>query len=315
MGQAVPGASEAYRSYALHHDVAVTAEALQSADLSLAQAYIYADALVSDSMSLPLTDLQKSNLASLRADPIAQSVWNQLRPSSDHSAGAATEGRVNQTAQQTELGFADSNSNRPIERSSAAQTQISNAEKGEGQSGNLDIANNGGIIELEGYASADDKPYQIRYPREKRIELINRGVSQPTTIFAKDTANNRFASSVAHVPKKEGFYDVAIHGRETSVDFYGTPIDAYTLAKIILQRKDYKRGTPVRLLSCNTGNTTNTGNCFAQLLANELDVDVEAATDVLYVTVNEFGVGEFVVGKDNVGEMKMFYSRKVENMR
>ena len=80
LGQAVPGASEAYRSYALHHDVAVTAEALQSAGVSLAQAYIYADALVSDSMSLPLTDLQKSNLASLHADPVAQSVWNRLRP-------------------------------------------------------------------------------------------------------------------------------------------------------------------------------------------------------------------------------------------
>ena len=80
LGQAVPGASEAYRSYALHHDVAVTAEALQSAGLSLAQAYIYADALVSDAMSLPLTDLQKSNLASLHADPIAQATWSRLRP-------------------------------------------------------------------------------------------------------------------------------------------------------------------------------------------------------------------------------------------
>ena len=305
-GQVVPGASEAYRSYALHHDVAVTAEALQSAGISLAQAYIYADALVSDSMSLPLTDLQKSNLASLRADPVAQAIWNRLRPTPAEPLAAT------QTAQQTGPGFADSDPNRPTEQPSAAQTQLSNAEKGEGQSGNLDIANNGGIIEAEGYASADDKPYQIRYPREKRIELINRGVSQPTTIFAKDTANNRFASSVAHVPKKEGFYDVAIHGRETSVDFYGTPIDAYTLAKIILRRKDYKRGTPVRLLSCNTGNTTNTGNCFAQLLANELDAIVEAPTGMLYVYVNADGVAEISVGHKNTGEMKKYYSRKVE---
>ena len=114
LGQAVPGASEAYRSYALHHDVAVTAEALQSAGISLAQAYIYADALVSDSMSLPLTDLQKSNLASLRADPVAQATWSRLRPTpatsvaatqtasppasapADASAGMAKEGAAKQ---------------------------------------------------------------------------------------------------------------------------------------------------------------------------------------------------------------------------
>ena len=126
MGQVVPGASEAYRSYALHHDVAVTAEALQSAGISLAQAYIYADALVSDSMSLPLTDLQKSNLASLRADPVAQATWSRLHPTRAAPTAAT------QTAQQTGPGFADSDPNLPIEQPSAAQTQISNAEKGEG---------------------------------------------------------------------------------------------------------------------------------------------------------------------------------------
>ena len=136
----MPGASEAYRSYALHHDVAVTAEALQSAGVSLAQAYIYADALVSDAMSLPLTDLQKSNLASLRADPVAQAIWNRLRPTPAEPLAAT------QTAQQTGPGFADSDPNRPTEQPSAAQTQLSNAEKGEGQSGNLDTLTNSGII-------------------------------------------------------------------------------------------------------------------------------------------------------------------------
>ena len=155
LGQAVPGALEAYRSHALHHNVAVTAEALQSAGISLAQAYIYADALVSDAMSLPLTDLQKSNLASLHADPVAQATWNRLRPTPAEPIAAT------QTAQQTELGFADSDPNRPTEQPSAAQTQISDAEKGNDQIDPLDTQASNGIIKER--LTAEDKQAILKY--------------------------------------------------------------------------------------------------------------------------------------------------------
>ena len=60
------------------------------------------------------------------------------------------------------------------------------------------------------------------------------------------------------------------------------------------------------MLSCNTGNTTNTGNCFAQLLANELGVKVEAPNKTLYVLFD----GSFYIGDCGDGTMKLFYPRK-----
>lgn len=60
------------------------------------------------------------------------------------------------------------------------------------------------------------------------------------------------------------------------------------------------------MLSCNTGNATNTGNCFAQLLANELGVKVEAPNKTLYVLFD----GSFHIGDCGDGTMKLFYPRK-----
>lgn len=62
----------------------------------------------------------------------------------------------------------------------------------------------------------------------------------------------------------------------------------------------------IRLLSCDTGNINNTGNCFAQLLANELGVKVKAPTDLLFVNPD----GTFYIGGYANKEMNMFYPRK-----
>ena len=90
------------------------------------------------------------------------------------------------------------------------------------------------------------------------------------------------------------------------MDFFGENIDAYTLANIIRNRKDYEKGKKIRLISCSIENTNNTRNCFAQLLTNELGVQVEAPTKKIYVFEN----GEFTIGRANDGEMKLFYPRK-----
>ena len=156
-------------------------------------------------------------------------------------------------------------------------------------------------------SSADvDGLYRINLPRDEKKAIISRGISEETAIFAVDNEDNHFASYVRNVPRKEGFYDVALHGSDTSVEFFGTRIDAYTLSQIVRQRKDYKPGTPVRLLSCNTGNTDNTGDCVAQIIANELGVVVEAPTEILYVSPN----GVITIGDMRQGEMKTFYPRK-----
>ena len=154
--------------------------------------------------------------------------------------------------------------------------------------------------------SSGGKPYKIKLPRERKQEIIARGKSEARPIFAVDTADNKFASYAALVQPENGFYDVALHGRDTSVEFFGTPIDAYTLAQIIRQREDYGSGTAIRLLSCSTGSIDNTGDCVAQLVANELGVVVKAPTDTLYVDQN----GGITIGKRNTGEMKEFHPRK-----
>lgn len=60
------------------------------------------------------------------------------------------------------------------------------------------------------------------------------------------------------------------------------------------------------MLSCNTGNTNNTGDCFAQLLANELGVKVIAPNDILYVLPD----GSFCIGRNEQGSFVEFYSRR-----
>ena len=162
-------------------------------------------------------------------------------------------------------------------------------------------------IEPEGVAADPNMPYAVPLRRDVKKAIIERGIKAKDTIFAYDTAKNPLASYAKKIPKMDGYYDVVMHGTDTAVWFFETKIDAYTLSQIIRQRPDYKKGTPIRLLSCNTGNTDNTGNCVAQLLANELGVTVIAPNIKLHV----YPDGKYTVGRKNQGKMKEFTSRKV----
>ncbi len=156
----------------------------------------------------------------------------------------------------------------------------------------------------------DGKPFEMEIPRETKKAIVQRGISEAVPVFADDTENNKFGSWVKQIPKEEGKYDVGLHGWETFTEFFGEPIDAYTLAQIIRQREDYEKGTPIRLFSCYTGMTETTGNCVAQLLANELGVVVEAPSDVLNVYIDKIGIGHYYVGDDiNNTELTPFYPR------
>lgn len=150
------------------------------------------------------------------------------------------------------------------------------------------------------------KPYEIPVTRQEVKAMVKHSNLLLKPIFAEDMPDNKFATNVSRVKPEIGKYDVALHGSDKSAEFFGKPIDAYTLAKIIKSRKDYTVGTPVRLLSCNTGNTDETGNCFAQLLANELHASVYAPTKKIYVNPN----GSFFIGKKGNGEMKKFVWRE-----
>lgn len=161
--------------------------------------------------------------------------------------------------------------------------------------------------------------------KEERAEVIQRGQNEPKAVFSYDRPYNKAMSYLQKAPKEPDTFDVMSHGTPDRIEFFRQDypngdrranIDAYTLSCILKGRSDYKafvadcqqRGvTPtVRLLSCNTGNTTNTGDCFAQLLANELGHNVTAPTETLYVNPN----GSYKIGRNNTGTMKPFFSRK-----
>ena len=148
------------------------------------------------------------------------------------------------------------------------------------------------------------------YPKDvtgqKLKGMIKRSNSLEKPIFAEDTPDNLFATYAARIKQEAGKYDVALHGNPIETLFFGEKINARTLAIIIRNRPDYKTGTPVRLLSCNTGNTEQTGNCFAQLLANELHATVYAPTKKLYVNPD----GTIFVGKKKDGFFKDFIWRE-----
>ena len=114
---------------------------------------------------------------------------------------------------------------------------------------------------------------------------------------------------------RNGVYDVVAHGGSAIIQVTHNgqkiEVDARTAAKLIKSKGEYKRGQPIRLLSCNTGALTSG---FAQNLANKLGVVVEAQTKLVWAYPN----GRYIVAgrrRDNPqlpdltnrGTFKKFY--------
>jgi len=117
-------------------------------------------------------------------------------------------------------------------------------ELGEQAGRGLEIGRNNVRIALEEAVAADNKPYAIPLNREVKKAIIQRGINAKTTIFAKDTAKNPLATCAQNIPKKDGFYDVVMHGADTAVWFFDTKIDAYTLARSSDSARTIRRGPP-----------------------------------------------------------------------
>ena len=147
----------------------------------------------------------------------------------------------------------------------------------------------------------DAKPGTAKYRKLKKQAIIKRGISEKKPIFTNDL----FGKYASKIPKKDGYYDVVMHGAPKTVEFFGERTDAKTIAEIIKKRKDYNKES-VRLLSCSTGKGEE---CFAQRLADELKVEVEAPNDTIWAFKN----GSYTIGKQqysNTGKMIKFTPRK-----
>ena len=137
------------------------------------------------------------------------------------------------------------------------------------------------------------------HPRNIELEkTIQKCINSPLPIFADDL------KAVRKIKPPNNEYVVGLHGSDTNTWIFGMKIDAKILANIIKSRKDYN-GENIYLFSCNTGNTTRTQNCFAQQLANKLNVIVYAPTEYGVIWSN----GKHYSGKTDFtpsGEIRPF---------
>ena len=69
------------------------------------------------------------------------------------------------------------------------------------------------------------------------------------------------------------------------------------LARYIKSRADY-HGENVRLIACSTGKIENNETCFAENLANALNVTVKAPNELLFMN----NQGKIKIGVDGKGE-------------
>ena len=145
------------------------------------------------------------------------------------------------------------------------------------------------------------KPGTAKYRQQKRQALIEKCISAEKPVFATDD----FGKLASKLPKKDGYYDVIMHGAPKLVEAFGERTDVKTIAEILRRREDYN-GESIRLLSCSTGKDENG---FAQRLANELNVEVEAPNDIIWARSDK----TYTIGPNrykNTGEMKKFTPRK-----
>lgn len=93
-----------------------------------------------------------------------------------------------------------------------------------------------------GYTACfDDK---VEFDTNKDVQ---EGIKAPTTNFVKifepkiiaGYEEVFFGVDIEKTPKLKGYFDIKAHGDFQSIKLYNTPINAETLAKILMKRKDY----------------------------------------------------------------------------
>lgn len=86
---------------------------------------------------------------------------------------------------------------------------------------------------------------------------------------------------------EDGWRNILCHGTSKSVIINNIHYKPEKFAKLLIEQ-GYQKGTPIRLIACNTGSKSNG---FAQKLAKELETKVLAPTDK--IRVDDWG--EFII--------------------
>jgi hypothetical protein len=148
-----------------------------------------------------------------------------------------------------------------------------------------------GIIKAEGSSTI---AFAKRIPNiSVKSRIINEAIAAEKPVYAEN-----LRTVYKNVKPKENFYDVVLHGTQFYAEYEDEYIiDVDTLVNIIKGRKDYQM-SDIRLLSCSTGEKDKFGNCFAQQLANKLNVRVYAPKEQLNIHSN----GVLTVGDEYIDE-------------
>ena len=113
--------------------------------------------------------------------------------------------------------------------------------------------------------------------------------------------NRRLKNNIAKIKPEKGYYDVHAHGSRREIECFTSDISAETLAYILRKRGDYTGG-PIRLFCCHTGERDESGDCFAQQLADILGVEVLAPPTATTVRPD----GDFYFGTPGNKEFNRF---------
>ncbi|MGI5219913.1 glycohydrolase toxin TNT-related protein [Nocardia sp. CA-290969] len=126
--------------------------------------------------------------------------------------------------------------------------------------------------------------------------------------FSLMSENDNFYRYSQHTAPLPGHYDVIAHGTTNDIEMASgnNRLSARELADMIRHRPDYQPGTPVRLLSCNTGHVD--GNVAAQL-ARALNTTVIAPDGFLYVD----NTGVMGVDRRSTNEIAVLLVRRLRN--
>lgn len=158
--------------------------------------------------------------------------------------------------------------------------------------------------------TANFEDFRRKYMPASIANSENSGIISASRYFNSSDILYEYSKKVKPI---DGYEDIAIHGDWSGFsinDSNGNEIESYTpkeFAEILKEDPNYHGGN-VRLLSCETGSK---GAVAAQQLADALNVDVLAPTDVLFIDFN----GKMTIGPDeytNSGDWKLFKPRRVK---
>ena len=140
-------------------------------------------------------------------------------------------------------------------------------------------------------AAAGNLPLKMKKyvpDHETRMKIIEEGIEREKPIFCK--TDDILYKLAYELPEEKGYYTVVCHGNTYNVEYEDIKIDPDTLCAIIAQRKDYKKGTDIRLISCYS-NLKEDG--VAKYVSQKLKVNVLAPN--LKGIITKFSDGSFTV--------------------